>query len=224
MSVVVFDLDDTLYEEETFVRSGYRAVACYLSGLPQITVSAEEIYAMMLDLYSTGGRHRLFDRLLQMLQLSSGTRIRRCLSVYRLHDPEIHLPEVTKVCLERLKDRPLYVVTDGNKIVQHNKLRALGLYAVMKRCYITHRYGIRHAKPSPYCFLDIAAKEKAKPSDIVYVGDNPRKDFVGIRPLGFRTIRVLTGSHRTLRMDQAHEADVTIPSLAELSDVLGRWK
>ena len=29
--IIVFDLDDTLYEEITYVRSGFKAVASYLS-------------------------------------------------------------------------------------------------------------------------------------------------------------------------------------------------
>ncbi|MCI1858754.1 MAG: HAD family hydrolase [Sporolactobacillus sp.] len=225
MKVIVFDLDDTLYDEKTYLQSSYRAVARYLAALPQIDESAAGIYRLMTVLYATGGRSQLFDRLLlQLKQRPTKTLICRCLSVYRRHQPEIHLPETSLQCLRRLNGYPLYIVTDGNKIVQHRKLKALGLYRMMKHCYITHRYGLRHAKPSPYCFLDLAAKEKAEPSAIVYIGDNPHKDFIGIKPLGFRTVRVLTGVYRHLQMDQAHEAAVTIASLAELEDALNQLK
>ena len=35
---------------------------------------------------------------------------------------------------------------------------------------------------------------------MLYVADHPRKGFVGIKPLGFRTLRVLTGQHLTVKV------------------------
>ncbi|MGG3881913.1 HAD family hydrolase [Bacillus smithii] len=90
----------------------------------------------------------------------------------------------------------------------------------MKHCYVTHRYGIHNAKPSPYCFMHIIEREKVNPHDVVYIGDNPKKDFVGIKPLGFKTIRVMTGQHRSIEMPKEYEADIRIESLAQLEDVL----
>jgi putative hydrolase of the HAD superfamily len=111
---------------------------------------------------------------------------------------------------------PLYIVTDGNKLVQHRKLAALNLLSRVKRSFITHRFGIRHAKPSPYCFQRICALENTSPQQVIYIADNPVKDFVGIKPLGYKTIRVLTGQHKSTVMPPAFEADRQIHSLAEL--------
>ncbi|GCD81159.1 HAD family hydrolase [Parageobacillus thermoglucosidasius] len=218
MKVVVFDLDDTLYDELTFVRSGFRAVAAFLRNI--INISEEELFEWMWTRLQTNGRGAIFDDLLHHFGAYSKTMVRKCISVYRMHKPDIVLPETTITCLEQLKDRPLYIVTDGNKIVQHNKLEALHLYKKMKHCYVTHRYGIHNAKPSPYCFMHIVKREKVSPHDVVYIGDNPKKDFVGIKPLGFRTIRVMTGQYRSIEMPKEYEADIRIESLTQLKDVL----
>ena len=210
--IIVFDLDDTLYDELTYVDSGFRAVARLAEREGWITFSVA--YAFMRERL-LGGRGRIFDDLLLQFSCYSQLNVRRCLSAYRLHKPEIQLYPEAEAGLRRFRKFPLYIVTDGNKIVQQSKLTALGVPERVRRCLVTHRFGVRNAKPSPYCFLRICEWEQVSPGQVLYVGDNPRKDFVGIKPLGFRTVRILTGQHRHVRLPDAYEADCTIGSLAE---------
>lgn len=213
--VVVFDLDDTLYEEMTFVKSGLKAVARYLHA--EFDVPKEEACVFLSDRIKLG-RKNILDDLLKHFGLYNKKQLRKCLSAYRLHDPSIELNEEADRCLLRLKDYPLYVVTDGNKVVQKNKLDALSLPERVKHCFITHRYGLHHAKPSPYCFNKICKMEKVDPKDVVYIGDNPNKDFVGIKPLGFKTIRVMQGAYKDVEKPQRYAADRRIDSLDELTE------
>jgi putative hydrolase of the HAD superfamily len=117
---------------------------------------------------------------------------------------------------------PIYIVTDGNKHVQLAKLQALGLYdrLPVKRCFITRRYGVHREKPSPHCFQLICKMEQVSPDQVVYIGDNPNKDFVGIKPLGFRTVRLLRGNYAQLRKPKEYEADVVLRSLDELDETV----
>jgi putative hydrolase of the HAD superfamily len=101
-------------------------------------------------------------------------------------------------------------------MVQEKKVKALGLEPYFKKIFITHRYGIHNAKPSVYCFEKIAALEKEKRSNIVYIADNVTKDFVNLRKHGYRTVRVLTGNYAHLNPARGFEADVSIDSLASL--------
>lgn len=215
-TVIVFDLDDTLYDEMTYVRSGFQAVADHLQ--QAYGLDAGEIFRQMCGILATDGRGRVFDHLLERYELFSARNVKKCLSVYRNHIPQIKLSEEGARCLQRLKNHPLYIVTDGNKLVQHNKLKALGLYGKVNHCFITHRHGIKHAKPSPYCFEKITAWEKCLPQQVVYVGDNPQKDFKGIRPLGFKTVRVKQGQHQNVTVPPEEEAQYMILSLDELDE------
>lgn len=212
--IIVFDLDDTLYPEESFVLSGFRAVAAHLAGLGLGTETA--LLARMLEILAEDGRGAVFNRILAELGVTSQAAAKRCVTVYRLHRPKITMPEESITCLERFREHPLYLVTDGNKVVQWNKVAALGIAPRFRKVFITHRYGVQNAKPSPLCFHRICQLERAEPARIVYIGDNPRKDFVGIKPLGFKTIRVLTGPHAVLEPDAAHAAHLEIASLREL--------
>ncbi len=213
--IIIFDLDDTLYAELTYVHSGFRAVSRYLRescGTPE-----EDVFNSMCTILSQKGRGSVFDDTLRLYSLYSRGLVNRCLSVYRGHTPCIKLYPAAEECLQRLAGYPLYIVTDGNKMVQHRKLAALQLYGRVRRCFITHRFGLRHAKPGSYCFEKIIRAEQASPEEALYVGDNPAKDFVGIKPLGFRTVRVLTGNHRHTQADEQHEAHYRIEDLNDFT-------
>jgi len=213
--ILVFDLDDTLFEELTYVRSGFRAVAAFLEERRLLPADAASAF-LWEDLQR--GRGQNFDRLLQKYGIYSKKLVGESLAVYRAHRPEIKpYPEAVK-CLRRLAEYPKYLVTDGNKLAQRKKMAALGIGGYFKYCYLTHCYGRKNAKPVPYCFLKICERERVEPEEIVYIADNPHKDFVGIKPLGMRTIRVLQGNYREIRLAAAYEAERHIESLAELTD------
>ena len=59
--------------------------------------------------------------------------------------------------------------------------------------------------------------ENCIPSEMVYVGDNPYKDFINIKKLGIRTVRILRGSFKDIKLDQSYEAEFTINSLDKLT-------
>lgn len=216
--VLVFDLDDTLYDEITYVESGFRAVANFLE--IQFGISRKTSFGQMVSMMNRMGRGKVFDEVLSQYGLLSKRNISACLSVYRAHEPKIKLSKTAKSCLIRFGNTAKYLVTDGNKLVQQKKIRALKIEQYFEGIYITHRYGVARAKPAPYCFLQISKKEKTSPSKIVYVGDNPKKDFVGLKPLGFKTIRILKGAYKDLELSKQHEADIQIRSLRELNSAL----
>lgn len=215
--VIVFDLDDTLYEELSFVRSGFQAVADYLS--PLIQMSREQIVTG-LQAEVALQRERVFDHFLLKQGIKNQALIKRCVSVYRGHEPQLTLFPEARACLERLQKEALYIVTDGNQLVQRKKYLALGLNHFVRRCFFTYAHGLHHRKPSPYCFEKICRIEKVAPSAVVYIADNPYKDFVGIKPLGFQTVRVLTGPYRDVQVEEAYAADFTIPNLQAFNEAL----
>ncbi|WP_201317857.1 HAD family hydrolase [Paenibacillus sp. EPM92] len=221
MTVVVFDLDDTLYKELTFVESGFKAVSFDLHN--RFGLKPEETFQTMWLELQRHGRGKVFNCVLARYGLETKGNILHCLNIYRKHRPDISLYDDARRCLEELKAYPMYIVTDGNKLVQQSKLQALGLYdhEFIRHCYITRRYGIKNEKPSPHCFMKICEREQVDPKDVVYIGDNPNKDFVGIKPLGFRTVRIIRGAFSELIKPNDYEAEHQIESLDELANLLG---
>lgn len=214
--VIIFDLDDTLYEEQTFVYSGIKAVSLFLA--PILEHPAETLEREILVAFAETRLH-LFDRVLACYGKAHHKLIHGCVQVYRRHKPNIALYPEAICCLEELsRCHPLYVVTDGNHWVQRRKFTALGLSRFIRRAFFTYAHGQKRSKPSPYCFEKICQSEGVEPQRAVYIGDNPYKDFLGIKPLGFHTIRILTGPYRSVTVEPAMEAELSLSSLASLSE------
>src|SRR5438270_726613 len=87
--VLIFDLDDTLYEELTYVSSGFRAVARWLE--TQFQWDQESSYQCMWEILERQGRGKSFDRVLQRNGKLTAALVRACVSVYRHHQPNIQL-------------------------------------------------------------------------------------------------------------------------------------
>jgi len=221
--VLIFDLDDTLYEEMTYVAGGFRAVALY--GKEVFNWDASNSYDFMMTHLQTHGRGKVFNEWLRIHDCYSAALVAKCVNVYRRHQPKISLFPIARQLLALYRGRcPLYLVTDGNKEVQKKKIDALKLESIFQRIFITHSYGIRHAKPSLYCFERIRHTERCLWSNMVYVGDNPSKDFINLNVAGAFTVRVSTGLHASDLAPLGHDARVTIPNLRSLQGVLEQWQ
>ncbi|NDV89877.1 HAD hydrolase-like protein [Alteromonas sp. 345S023] len=212
--IYIFDLDDTLYDERQYVESGLRAVAAFVNNTWK--VDKERGFNELVTLLDQNGRGRIFNDFLANHGIAVNKQnVRACLSAYRLHQPTLTIPNNHLLLLERLP-KPLYLVTDGNKVVQSKKVNALNIAHYFKRVFITHRFGIKHAKPSIYCFEKIKQAEQCKWHEMVYIGDNPAKDFVNLNKRGMLTVRVLTGVHSKVDAKPNFDARFTINNLDEL--------
>ena len=217
---LIFDLDDTLYPEIMFVEGGFRAVARHLN--KSLDLSEHEIYSMLLNILRREGRGSVFDKLLRSQGKYSQKSVQHCVRIYRSHKPNLKLYDAAVVQLASFKKEELFLVTDGNKIVQASKVESLGLNQIMAKVFITHRFGIANAKPSIHCFQIIKKICGCSWIDMTYVGDNPKKDFVNLKPLGVHTVRVKTGYFTDHTAPFTYDADVTIDNLSFLNSALKR--
>jgi putative hydrolase of the HAD superfamily len=213
--VLIFDLDDTLYDEITFVYSGFKVFSEFLT--LKFGFESRIIYQKCLDLLENQGRGKIFDTILKEYNIYSKTLLKKCINEYRYHKPEISLfPDALRF-ISNYSNTPLYIVTDGNKNVQRNKINVLGLNKYIKKAYPTRQFGLKNEKPSPFVFNLIAQKENVNTSEIIYFGDNPHKDFIGLKPLGFKTIRLKRGSFSNITLDKSHEAHMTFNNFNEIT-------
>ena len=190
-AAVLFDLDDTLYPERTFVDGGFRAVGRFLA--PRLGRSPDSIARRLTRLHDRDGRGRLFDTLIAEHGLPpDDDLVLAALVAYRTHRPQIRpFPRVVEG-LERLRSSGIKtgLVSDGLASVQHRKLAALPSIAKMLDVVImTDELGPGHAKPSPVGFRVACRLLDVDPHRTVYVANDPRKDFVGAREAGLHTIQ-----------------------------------
>jgi putative hydrolase of the HAD superfamily len=217
-SVVAFDLDDTLYLERDYVRSGFAAAGGWLA--TERGVRGFEACAWRL--FENGQRGDIFDRVLPRLGIEpERALIQRLVRVYREHLPRIRLEPAAADLLARLTGRcRVAVLTDGFHETQRRKIAALGLASRCRPIVCTDRWGRDHWKPCPRGFEHIQEVLDAPPERCIYIGDNPAKDFRAPRSLGWRTLRVRhpQGEHAAaIAASPRDDADATVISLAQVS-------
>ena len=174
---VIFDIDDTLYSEKQYVRSGYKAVAKLLG---------DEALADRLWTYFENGKPAI-DELLN--ELGCVEKKAECLEVYREQIPEITLYDGVVCMIEELKAKGIKVgiITDGRPEGQRNKIKALGLDSTIDDLIITDELGgIQFRKPCDIAFRIMQNRWRLPYEQIVYVGNNLNKDFQACRQLGMR--------------------------------------
>jgi putative hydrolase of the HAD superfamily len=215
--ILIFDLDDTLYPEEDFVKSGFSEVAKLFQ--EKYGFSYIKTFNSLVDILSAHGRGKVFDIFLTQENIYSKKLVSKCIARYRSHTPTIKLYSEAEKFLKHSK-HSLYIVTDGNKLVQKNKIQALGITKYFKKIFVTHNYGINSAKPSLYCFDKIRKLENCNWSSLLYVGDNPTKDFVGLNKKGAATVRLLMGSHQTVEVPVGFDAKIKVSSWVSLNKFL----
>jgi putative hydrolase of the HAD superfamily len=219
INAMVFDMDDTLYEEKEYVRSGLKAIDLWMKKEFQISGFYEEA----ADLFHSGEKRFIFNKTLEKLNIEfDDTLIKKMLDYYRSHEPDIHLLDDAKWILENLKDMvKIGLISDGYLVAQVKKVNALKLQEKCHSVILTDKWGKEHWKPShvPY---EQASRELQLPHDqCVYIGDNVNKDFIAAKRLGWTTIHIdrKDGLYSGIVVEQEYRAHYTIGDLRNLSDI-----
>lgn len=221
IQAVVFDLDDTLYAERDYVRSGYRAVARHLR---RVLTRDEAFDDWLWRRFQAGLAGGAFDALNEHFQLGLDARaITELVGVYRDHKPDIHPRPGVAELLGRLRSRcRLGLLSDGFLPAQRLKLDAMGIAPMLDAVVFTEEMGRQFWKPAPDGFDAIRAKLNIPHEACAYVGDNPAKDFVAPNSLGWRSIQLLCPGqiHSDNAAPEGGTAQIVIASLDELEAAL----
>lgn len=216
--IYVFDLDDTLYLERDFARSGFAAVGQHMRDEAGI----EGFAAHCERLLSEGVRGTIFNEALRDMGLGTDPALlNRLVEIYRTHHPKISLASDAARCLARLAGR-LALITDGPEETQRAKIAALRLEERIPLILATGAWPKAFCKPHPRSFEQVMAWSGQEPGAHVYIADNCAKDFVAPRGLGWRTVQIVRPGriHQGPPPTQEHAADIAIVTLDDFPQCL----
>ncbi|MCD4825522.1 MAG: HAD family hydrolase [Phycisphaerae bacterium] len=189
IQAVVFDIDDSLYPEQQFVRSGYHAVACRL----REQLGRDDLFEDWLwQRFLQGKVAGAFNDLSEAFSLAlDDAEISQLVEIYRFHQqPDITpFDGIAELLTEIRKTRRMGIVSDGPALMQRNKLRALGLENFFEAVGLTDNLGADAGKPNPAGFEYVQQTLGVPHESCVYVSDNPSKDFLAPNRLGWLTIQ-----------------------------------
>lgn len=216
---MALDVDDTLYLERDYVRSGFRAADAWVRRELGVDGFARRAWTA----FERGVRGRIFDVALEECGVEpSPDLVGELVRVYRLHDPAIELLDDAAACLDLLVGRvTLAVVTDGPIDSQRAKARALGVDAWADVTVFTSELGDGFAKPHCRAFELVEQVTSCEASECVYLADNPAKDFRAPRSLGWVTVRVRRPQGLHARLASGPDVDAEIQDLSAFPAVVG---
>ena len=216
---VVFDIDDTLYLERDYVRSGFAAAGAWARTELGLADLGERAWAI----FQEGVRGRIFDEALAACGgRVDGAVVAQLVDVYRSHAPAIEpFADVAAWLAGRPADVAVAVVTDGPLASQRAKAAALGLAAWADPIVFTEELGPGRGKPHPAGFELVEDATGVRGAACAYVADNPAKDFAGPRSRGWRTVRVRRDGSLHATVASGDDVDAEVTALAELNRALG---
>jgi putative hydrolase of the HAD superfamily len=215
---LIIDLDDTLYDERSYVLSGFQAVAEDVSRR-FAHVDAQGLYAGMVAELGRHGRGRVFDRALADVGVSADRHLVDSLvATYRSHRPRIALwPGVADALSDLARDHRLAVITDGLPLMQRLKADALGVSSLVE--VVLYCWEHDAPKPDPACYVEALRRLDVRPAEAVVIGDNPGHDMAAARAVGCRSIRLLTGRFAR-QADGGFPPDAWAPSFLDVATIL----
>ncbi len=200
IEAVLFALDDRLYPESQYRRSGLRHVA-------QVLGNPEHIFDMLEEFYRQTG-----DPIKQIVNL--------LLAEYHSHMPEISpYPDVVPVLRELSKEYRLGLVTSNTTGAQQIKIEKLEIASWFDHITIaTHP----HVKPTRRPYLDTLEALGVEARKAVFVGDDPDTDLLGAHRVGMKSILVVRKDADGIEppFPLGSQPAAIIGSLSELPEVL----
>lgn len=219
---VLFDLDDTLISEKEYIKSGYKHISKILGR--KLDKDEKELYELLLKLLGESSQN-VFNRLLEKFEFNyTRNDILYFVEEYRNHLPKIVFFDDVLPFLDILKNKEIKtgIITDGYLNAQQQKIKAVGASNYFDNIIVTDELGREFWKPHPKPFEIMKHVLDVEYDEMVYIGDNPKKDFYISSIYPIKTIRVKreNGVYATSEYFQGVKEDITISSLKEINDVL----
>ncbi|MDT7830191.1 HAD family hydrolase [Pricia sp. S334] len=174
-TVIVFDLDDTLYNEMEYLRSAYAEIAKSVD--PKQWPS---LFARMYSLFRS--KQDVFEYVSTTYPANKSD----LLHTYRNHTPNLHLFDGVCKTMASIKDKKgkIGIITDGRKTTQRAKLKALGITDRIDKIVISEEVGSEKPDERNYRII----MEEFPDHTYLYMADNLRKDFIAPNKLGWKTL------------------------------------
>lgn len=178
----IFDLDDTLYKECNYVISAFKFMGRDVKsqyGVENLDIRLMELFEQRIE--------NPINVAWKEFGLSEDSLL-PAIEKMQMHVPDIALDKSAQSLIFKLRaiGSGFCIVTDGRSTTQRAKILALGV-GDAEIISISEETGA--SKPSEICFKEI--NQKYHDQRLIYVGDNPRKDFFMPNKMGWKSVMLV---------------------------------
>ena len=231
LEAIFFDIDDTLYSTSDFARRARESSvdAMIAAGLQwpraELLTELDEVVKEFTSNY-TNHYNRLLQRLPRRALKGVNNGLVVAAGVVAYHETKarelVPYPDAIALLKKLSKTKlTIGIITDGLEVKQAEKLVRLGVppYVNPMAVYISDQVGIN--KPNEKLYLRACADLNLKPSNVMYIGDNPKNDVDPPNRIGMVTVRLRrSGKHLEEKSETPARYDVT--GFAEIEAILAR--
>ncbi len=177
-TVIVFDLDDTLYNEMEYLRSAYSEIAQSID-----PAQWRPLFARMHSLFRS--KADVFEFVSQTYKMDKSD----LLNTYRTHIPSLQLFNGVLETMAQIKAKKgkIGIITDGRKTTQRAKLKALDIIDRVDKIVVSEEVGSEKPDERNYRIIEEAFPD----GTYLYMADNLRKDFIAPNKLGWQTLGLI---------------------------------
>jgi|FaiFalFF_MnMetaG_3_1042247.scaffolds.fasta_scaffold26674_2 putative hydrolase of the HAD superfamily len=184
---IFYDLDNTLYPQIVDVEQ--RIDYCIKKFKFH---NGDSIKKFWMEEWIINGpkKNNLIDKVIEKFNLNINKE--QILNAYRTYRTRLSLCKEVVELLKEIKDQGIlqFVITNGNPIIQQNKIDALQLNYFFNEIIIAEG---RYAKPSSYWFNKLMKKYNVKPNDCISIGDWYNIDGIASQSAGISFIYIEGG-------------------------------
>ncbi len=175
--IIIFDLDNTIYNEKNFIYPSLKNVSKFLK--TKINLDENEIQKQLLILKNRN--QKIFDKFLSKFsakKINLKLLVKRTINEYQSYNCN-NLKKVSSlknILKFFYKKKTLFLVTNGNRLRQKNKIKKLGINKFFKKIYILDN-NYDYIKPSTKSVNSLKKFIREFGfKNAVYVGDNKITD------------------------------------------------
>jgi len=205
ISAVIFDLDNTLYNEEDYFIEVF--LRC-----KETREFIDEIRILFRDGLRLKSRD-IFGDVLRHLNKYTPEAQNILFELYKTTDANIMLDHDAAAAIMKVKSHGLLVgvLTNGVVAAQKNKVRCLALQNKVDQIIYAREHG--QEKPAAESFLYIACCLGLDPEECVVIGDHPVNDVQGAGNAGMNAIQILKYAAHTSYDSSVESAQTLIDAV-----------
>lgn len=215
---IIFDLDDTLIDEKKYRVKNIKKILSFF-----LLKKINSNYKISNFIKFNYLQSKIYNNsYLTNLAAKVSVKVKKkdILELFNSSPKETYVSKEVIFFLQSLRKKKIKIglITDGNYTRQFNKIYDAGIIKLFDKIIINHKE--KKKKPNKLSFKKMLSYYNFNPSQTLYVGDNPNKDFLGPKSMGIKTIRLLKGRYKNLKKNKFFEADKKINKLTDLKKIL----
>jgi len=213
IEALIFDLDDTLYPENEYATRALYLIADYIGN--EFNLDKDFVYKLMIYVKSDDRfKHKRFETILEMLHIN--LEFDAIFNLYRNADVEISpFPDAIKLMDYLLRNNyKIGLITNGDSMLQRNKLRLLKLYKCFNSIIITDELGTEYRKPNSYTLNMMANDFNIDVDKCIFIGNDYETDIRAAIDAGMKWLLIdRNGINKNLIVDETN-------TITKLTDVI----